>query len=485
MNPADFAFLAPELFLAFIGMFLLIGATLKGPDMARKINIAAGVSFVVALGGVVYLAKVAALFDQAAMPVFGGHIAVGPYELLIKAVLLLAALAALVLAHVQMKSKEAQAEYPVLILFATLGMMLMVSAQSLLGLYVGLELQSLTLYVLAAIRRDDAKSSEAGLKYFVLGALASGLLLYGISLVYGATGSIMFDKIQNALGSDKPGVEIILGFVMILSALAFKISAAPFHMWTPDVYEGAPTPVTAFFAAAPKLAGFALLIKILAGPFADLSGQAQQILVALSILSMAWGAFAAIAQSNIKRLMAYSSIGHVGFALVGLVAGGEQGITATLTYLLIYVPMTLGAFAIILSLNRDGQPLEQLSDLAGFSKTRPALAALMAVWMFSMIGIPPLAGFFGKLYVFMAAIEQGYVWLAILGVVLSVVGAFYYLRIIKIMYFDKPEGRFDRMPGWGVGSVLGVCAFFILGFIISPSLIGDLIQQAVKSLLAA
>lgn len=480
MTYLETAALSPELFLILIGMFLLIGATLKGPGMPVKINLATGISFAVALAGVLYLGRDAA--HATFGPLMNGHVGVTAFALFVKALVLLAGLAALILAHAQLKTVEGRAEYPVLILFATVGMMLMVSAESLLSLYMGLELQSLTLYVLAAIRRDETKSSEAGLKYFVLGALASGLLLYGISFVYGATGTVMFDKLHAALAAGHVGPEVVVGFVMILSALAFKISAAPFHMWTPDVYEGAPTPVTAFFAAAPKLAAFALIIKLLAGPFSGLSGQVTPILVVLSLLSMAWGAFAAIAQSNIKRLMAYSSIGHVGFALLGLLAGGEQGIAATLTYLLIYVPTTLGAFAVILSINRDGKALEQLSDMAGYSKSRPMLAALMALIMFSMIGIPPLAGFFGKLYVFLAAVQAGYVWLAILGVVLSVVGAFYYLRIIKIMYFDAPTGRFDRMSGWGVGLVLAVSALFLLGFIIEPSAFAAWTEQAAQAL---
>lgn len=466
-----------EIFLAIAGMVLLLWGAIAGDKSTGKISVAAGLAFIIAI--------VTAIHHEAAPAiVMGGHVGSNGYVLFIKVLLLLCAIAALVLSqHFLKSSKLSRPEYPVLILFATLGMMLMVSAESLLGLYMGLELQSLTLYVLAAFRRDNAKSSEAGLKYFVLGALASGLLLYGVSLVYGGSGTVVFAKLHEILAAGKPPVELVLGLVFILAAMAFKISAVPFHMWTPDVYEGAPTPVTAFFAAAPKLAGIALLIKLLYGPFSALGMQSQPIILVLSVASMAIGAFAAIAQSNIKRMMAYSSIGHVGFALVGLVAGGVDGIQATLLYLLVYLPMTLGAFGIILSLRRDDVYLEQLSDLAGLSKTRPALAAIMTVFMFSMMGIPPLAGFFSKFYVFLAAVQAGYVWLAVLGVCLSVVGAFYYLRIIKIMYFDKQVEGFDRVSGWGVATLLGVTVTFILAFIAKPDFAITLTQEAAKALI--
>ncbi|NDE90419.1 MAG: NADH-quinone oxidoreductase subunit NuoN [Alphaproteobacteria bacterium] len=476
MQLIDLYPISAEIFLAIAGMLLLLWGAIAGEKATRAISIGAGLSFIIAIA--------TALHHQVASAItLGGHVGSNAYVLLIKVLLLLSALAALVLSHHFLKSsKLSRPEYPVLILFATLGMMLMISAESLLGLYMGLELQSLTLYVLAAFRRDNAKSSEAGLKYFVLGALASGLLLYGISLIYGGSGTILFTKLHEVV-VDKAPVELVLGFVFILAAMAFKISAVPFHMWTPDVYEGAPTPVTAFFAAAPKLAGIALLIKLLYGPFAGLLPQSTPIIVVLSVASMAIGSFAAIAQSNIKRMMAYSSIGHVGFALVGLVAGGVEGVQATLLYLLIYVPMTLGAFGIILSLRRDDVYLEQISDLAGLSKTRPALAVIMTVFLFSMMGIPPLAGFFSKLYVFLAAVEKGYVWLAVLGVCLSVVGAFYYLRIIKIMYFDKQMESFQRVSGWGIASLLGVTVLFILAFVIKPDMALAITHDAAAALI--
>ncbi len=477
MNMTDLYPVASEIFLACAGMVLLLWGAIAGDKATGKITFVTGIVFIIAM-------FTASHHEAAKAIVMGGHVGSNAYVLLVKILLLLSALASLVLSqHFLKSSKLSRPEYPVLILFATLGMMLMVSAESLLGLYMGLELQSLTLYVLAAFRRDNAKSSEAGLKYFVLGALASGLLLYGISLIYGGTGTVLFSKLHEVVVAGKPPVELVLGFVFILAAMAFKISAVPFHMWTPDVYEGAPTPVTAFFAAAPKLAGIALLIKLLYVPFSGLLAQSTPIMLVLSVASMALGAFAAIAQSNIKRMMAYSSIGHVGFALVGLVAGGVEGVQATLLYLLIYLPMTLGAFGIILSLRRDDVYLEQISDLAGLSKTRPALAAIMTVFMFSMMGIPPLAGFFSKFYVFLAAVEAGYVWLAVLGVCLSVVGAFYYLRVIKIMYFDKQMEPFDRVSGWGVATLLGVTVLFILALAVKPDWALTLTQHAAQALI--
>ncbi len=480
MQMTDLYPISAELFLCIAGMVLLLWGAIAGDKSTGGVTIATGLAFVLAIFTAVH-------HEGASAIVLGGHVGTNTYVLFVKVLLLLCGVGALVLSqHFLKTSKLSRPEYPILILFATVGMMLMVSAESLLGLYMGLELQSLTLYVLAAFRRDNAKSSEAGLKYFVLGALASGLLLYGISLVYGGAGSILFADLRHTLVAGKVPVELVLGFVFILAAMSFKISAVPFHMWTPDVYEGAPTPVTAFFAAAPKLAGIALLIKLLYGPFAALLPQSTPIILVLSVASMAVGSFAAIAQSNIKRMMAYSSIGHVGFALVGLVAGGTggiEGVQSTLLYLLIYLPMTLGAFGIILSLRRDNVYLEQISDLAGLSKTRPALAIIMTVFMFSMMGIPPLAGFFSKFYVFLAAVDAGYAWLAVLGVCLSVVGAYYYLRIIKIMYFDKQMEPFDRVSGWGVATLLAVTVLFTLALAIKPEWALTLTHDAAQALI--
>ncbi|MSO88670.1 MAG: NADH-quinone oxidoreductase subunit NuoN [Rhodospirillaceae bacterium] len=378
----------------------------------------------------------------------------------------------------------ARFEYPVLFLFATLGMMMMVSANDLIALYVGLELQSLSLYVVAAFRRDSIKSTEAGLKYFVLGALSSGLLLYGASLIYGFSGSTGFDDLAGALGGDgkAPPIGVVVGMVFVMAALAFKVSAAPFHMWTPDVYEGAPTPVTAFFAVAPKIAAVALLVRVMTGPFGPLLGEWQQVVVVISIASMLIGAFAAIWQTNIKRLMAYSSIGHIGYALVGLAAGGEVGVRGVLVYMAIYLFMNVGTFAVILSMRRRGQMVEGISDLAGLGQTDPRLAAALAIFMFSMAGIPPLAGFFGKLYVFMAAIDAGLVALAVIGVLSSVVSAFYYIRIVKVMYFDDPGPVFDRPLDPATSIILIGTGLFVLLFFVVPAPLIAGADAAAKSL---
>jgi NADH-quinone oxidoreductase subunit N len=371
-------------------------------------------------------------------------------------------------------------EFPVLVLLATLGMMLMVSANNLLALYMGLELQSLALYVVAAIDRDNTKSSEAGLKYFVLGALSSGMLLYGISLVYGFTGQIGFEAIAQALSGGERQVGLLFGLVFILAGLAFKISAVPFHMWTPDVYEGAPTPVTAFFAAAPKMAAMAMLVRVVMDGFAPVKVDWQQVIVFISIASMLLGAFAAIGQTNIKRLMAYSSIGHVGFALVGLAAGSESGVRGVAVYMIIYLVMTLGTFAFILAMRtKDGQ-VENISDLAGLSRTNPLMALALTILMFSLAGIPPLAGFFAKWYVFLAAIEANLVALSVIGVIASVIGAYYYLRIIKIMWFDETAAGF--LPSNSIlRGVLGISGAFVLFYILIAGPVEAIAAVAAKS----
>ncbi len=378
------------------------------------------------------------------------------------------------------REKFDQFEFPVLVLLATLGMMLMVSANNLLALYMGLELQSLALYVVAAIDRDNSKSSEAGLKYFVLGALSSGMLLYGISLVYGFTGQIGFDAIAQALAGSERQVGLLFGLVFILAGLAFKISAVPFHMWTPDVYEGAPTPVTAFFAAAPKMAAMAMLVRVVMDGFAPVKVDWQQVIVFISIASMLLGAFAAIGQTNIKRLMAYSSIGHVGFALVGLAAGSEAGVRGVAVYMIIYLVMTLGTFAFILAMRtKDGQ-VENIADLAGLSRTNPLMAFALTILMFSLAGIPPLAGFFAKWYVFLAAIEANLLALSVIGVIASVIGAYYYLRIIKIMWFDEAAAGF--VPSNSVlRGVLGISGAFVLFYIIIAGPVEAIAAAAAKS----
>ena len=370
-------------------------------------------------------------------------------------------------------------EFPVLIVMSTLGMLFMVSATNMLSLYLGLELMSLALYVLAAFNRDSVKSTEAGLKYFVLGSLSSGMLLYGISLIYGYTGHIGFAEIAQTVQNQRE-IGMIFGLVFILAGLSFKISAVPFHMWTPDVYEGAPTPVTAFFAAAPKMAAMALVVRVVGEAFAPVVHDWQQVVTFVAIASMVLGAFAGIGQRNIKRLMAYSSISHMGYALVGLAAGTAVGVKGVAIYMAIYLVTTLGIFAFILAMRTKEGNVENISDLAGLSRTNPILATIMTVFLFSLAGIPPMAGFFGKWATFLAAVEVGLYPLAIIGIVASVVSAFYYLRMIKVMWFDEPKGGFLPVAG-ELRLVLGVSAAFTLFYIFLAGPIGSLAENAAKS----
>ncbi|MCX7375597.1 MAG: NADH-quinone oxidoreductase subunit NuoN [Alphaproteobacteria bacterium] len=373
-------------------------------------------------------------------------------------------------------------EFPILMLLAAVGMMLMVSATSLMTLYLGLELMSLSIYVLAAFARDERRSAEAGLKYFVLGALASGLLLYGVSLVYGFSGSMSFAEIGRAMADPKtasPGLTV--GIVFIVAGLAFKVSAVPFHMWTPDVYEGAPTPVTAFMGTAPKVAAIVLLVRLLSDPFGALLGQWQQLIVLVSIASMALGSLAAIGQRNIKRLMAYSSIGHMGYALIGLAAGTGAGVRGVLIYMLTYVFMNAGTFACIIAMRRQGRNVEGVSDLSGLGRTDPAMALAIAIFMFSMAGIPPFSGFWGKYFIFTAAVQQGMWLLAVIGVLTSVIGAFYYIRIIKVMYFDEPAPAFDPRPA-SLSFVVGASGLFTTFFFLFPAPVVAAAEAAAKVL---
>jgi NADH-quinone oxidoreductase subunit N len=362
-------------------------------------------------------------------------------------------------------------------------MLMMISANDLIALYLGLELQSLALYVMAAIRRDDVRSSEAGLKYFVLGALSSGMLLYGASLVYGFTGSTSFQVIAAAADQAGAGqhLGLIIGLVLLLVGLAFKISAVPFHMWTPDVYEGAPTPVTAFFSAAPKVAAMALLMRLTLAGFAGTKPQWQQVITALAIASMLLGAFAAIGQSNIKRLLAYSAIGNIGYALIGLAAGSPEGARGVVIYLVIYVAMTLGAFGVVLAMRRGQTMTEDIEELSGLAQNNLALATLLAILLFSLAGLPPLAGFFAKFYVFLAAVREGLWPLAIIGVLASVVGAYYYVRIVKIMFFDRPRERFAAVQP-KVGLVMAAAGLYVLFYVVWPAPLVDAAGAAVKSL---
>jgi NADH-quinone oxidoreductase subunit N len=370
-------------------------------------------------------------------------------------------------------------EYGILVLLASAGMMVLISARDLITLYLGLELMSLSLYVIAAFDRDNIRSSEAGLKYFVLGALSSGMLLYGASLLYGFTGTVALDGIAQA--AKEPSIGLVFGIVFLFTGFAFKVSAVPFHMWTPDVYEGAPTPVTAFFAAAPKVAAIAVFVRVSIEAFPQVASQWQQIVIFVSIASMVLGSFAAIGQHNIKRLMAYSSIGHVGFALVGLSAGTAAGVQGVLVYMTIYLAMTLGTFAVILAMRRQGKAVEEIDELAGLSRTHPTMAFMLAALLFSLAGIPPLAGFFAKFYVFLAAVEAGLYVLAVIGVLASVVGAYYYLRIVKIMYMDEPKAAFEPVPV-PLSLVLGVSGLFTILFFVYPAPIVAAAEIAAKSI---
>jgi NADH-quinone oxidoreductase subunit N len=373
-------------------------------------------------------------------------------------------------------------EFPVLMLYATVGMMIMVSASNMMSLYIGVELQSLSIYVLAAFARDDLRSSEAGLKYFVLGALASGLLLYGISLVYGFSGSMAFDHLATALADParvSPG--LIVGIVFLVAGLAFKISAVPFHMWTPDVYEGAPTPVTAFMATAPKVAAVAMLVRVMVSPFGHLLAQWQQLIVLVSMASMVLGALAAIGQSNIKRLMAYSSIGHMGYLLVGLAAGTATGVRGVLIYLVTYVFTNAGMFACLIAMRRGGRSVERIADLGGLGRTDPGMAAALTIFLFSMAGLPPFSGFIGKYFIFGAAMQAHLVTLAVVGVLASAVSAYYYIRIIKVMYFDTPEAAFDARPA-SLSIVAGAGALFTLVFFLFPAPVVSAAEAAAKVL---
>ena len=372
-------------------------------------------------------------------------------------------------------------EFPILVVLATVGMMMMISANDLISLYVGLELQSLALYVVAAFDRDNAKSTEAGLKYFVLGALSSGMLLYGGSLVYGFTGTVTFPGIAAATQGGHAGIGLIFGIVFIAAGVAFKISAVPFHMWTPDVYEGAPTPVAAFFASAPKMAAMAMVVRVFVGAFPGAIHDWRQIIVFISIASMALGAFAAIGQRNIKRLLAYSSIANMGYALVGLAAGTPDGVQGVMTYMAIYLATTLAAFACVLMMRRDGKLVEDINELAGLSRTNGWMAFAMSMMMFSLAGIPPLAGFWAKWYVFLAAINAQLYVLAVIGVLTSVVGAYYYLRLVKVMYFDEPKPAFETVD-LGVRAVLLVSTIFVVALSFLPAPLFDSAAAAAKSL---
>ncbi|KJC59275.1 NADH:ubiquinone oxidoreductase subunit N [Bradyrhizobium sp. LTSPM299] len=463
----------PELVLAVGAMVLLMIGAYRGQGTARLVTTLAVLLLVVT--GVLELT-----LPAGKLVTFGGSFIVDDFARFLKLLALIGSGVTLILATEFLSNPSQRIfEFSILVLLSTLGMLVLISAGDLITLYLGLELMSLALYVVAASARDNAKSSEAGLKYFVLGALSSGMLLYGASLIYGFTGTVNFAGIAAAATSGSIG--IVFGLVFLLAGLCFKVSAVPFHMWTPDVYEGAPTPVTAFFASAPKVAALAVFTRVTLTAFPGIVTQWQQILVFVAIASMALGSFAAIGQTNIKRLMAYSSIGHMGFALVGLAAGTVEGAQGVLVYIAIYVAMTLGTFSIILAMKRNGHAVEQISDFAGLSRTNPLLAFVFAMFLFSLAGVPPLAGFFGKWYVFVAAIKANLFTLAVIGVLTSVVGAFYYLSIVKVMYFDQPLAKLDPMR-LELRTVLAVAGIFNIFFFAYPGPLVSMASAAAKSL---
>jgi NADH-quinone oxidoreductase subunit N len=474
---------APEIFLAISALVLLMLGVFRGDGDTRLI------SYLTV--GVLLVAVVLVLTGAGTKQVtFSNLFIMDSFGAFMKVLVLLgSALSVLISIHYIEREQMKRIEFPVLMLLATIGMLMMVSANDLISLYVGLELQSLALYVIAAFRRDYAKSSEAGLKYFVLGALSSGMLLYGASLIYGFAGTTNFSMLadlftRHAHPTGHAGVGLVVGLTFIAAGLAFKISAVPFHMWTPDVYEGAPTPVTAFFAVAPKVAAVALFVRLLIEPFGTMVEEWRQIIYFTALASMVLGSFAAIGQTNIKRLMAYSSIGHIGFALVGLAAGTELGVRGVMFYMAIYIFMNIGTFGVILCMRQNGRMVEEISDLAGLSKTHPMLALAMLIFMFSMAGIPPAAGFFAKLFVFQAAIEAHLYSLAIMGVLASVVGAYYYLRIIKVMYFDEPVEPLDRTISGEVSLVIAGTSLFTLLFFFFPAPLLNSAAAAAASLFA-
>lgn len=469
--------LLPEIMLALGGMLLLMLGAYVGERATGAVN-ALAILLLIAVGAL----AVGLPGDK--LVAFDGSFVVDSFARFMK-VLTLAGSAAAILMSLDYMAAAGQRrfEYAILVLFSTLGMLLLVSAGDLIALYLGLELMSLCLYVLAAFHRESVRAAEAGLKYFVLGALSSGMLLYGCSLIYGFTGTVTFTGIAQAAGqgTGTAGIGLVFGLVFLFAGLCFKVSAVPFHMWTPDVYEGAPTPVTAFFAASPKVAAIAVFIRVAVDAFPGIASQWQQILVFVSLASMLLGAFAAIGQRNIKRLMAYSSIGHMGFALIGLAAGTSAGVQGVLVYMGIYLAMTLGTFAVILSMRRPEGNVEEIADLAGLARTNPGMAFFLAMLLFSLAGIPPLAGFFAKFYVFLAAIQAELYALAVIGVLASVVGAYYYLLIVKIMYFDDPAREFVPMSG-KLKAVLGVTGVFNILFFVFPAPLVAAAAAAAKSL---
>ncbi len=460
----------PEIFISLGIMFLLIFGVFKKNSSKLIHNISLIfllITAVITFNETLSLNKI---------KLFNNSIIIDYLSSFMKIVTLVAAFLVLTISSNYLKSlKIFKIEYPILILSSVLGMMIMISSNDLIVFYMGLELQSLSLYVLATFNRDQIKSSEAGLKYFVLSALSSGLLLYGCSLIYGFTGSTNFDVISNQLSSNE--YALTFGIVFILVGLAFKISAVPFHMWAPDVYEGSPTSVTLFFTMVPKIAALTVFIRFLYVPFLNLIDQWQIILIFLSIASMLFGAVAAIGQKNLKRLVAYSSIGHVGYALAGLATGSNEGIQSSVIYITIYIIMNLGLFSCLLMMRRNDVYYEEIEDLSGLSKNHPLLSLSLLIILFSLAGIPPLAGFFAKFYIFKSVLEQSMFFLAIVGLLSTVVAAFYYLRLIKIMYFDKEQEKFDTDHGIWLKFSLITSTILILLYFVFPSQLIDIVSK--------
>jgi NADH-quinone oxidoreductase subunit N len=480
---ASLALIVPEIVLSLTGLALLLVAAWGGDKASSAISIAG----CIALGACFFLVAPAVCAGAAGPDTvaFGGQFRADAFAGFAKLMIYAASGAALVIAPAFFgRTGAMRAEYPVLVLFAALGMSVMVSAGDLITLYVGLELNSLSAYVLAAFLRSDTRSAEAGLKYFVLGALASGILLFGMSLTYGFTGTTSFAGIRAALDGGL-SMGALFGLVFMLAGLAFKISAVPFHMWTPDVYEGAPTPVTMFFASAPKVAAVALTTRVALEAFGSQADAWRQVVIFAALASIVVGALGAIGQASLKRLLAYSSINNVGFILIGLACATAAGASAMLVYLAIYVAMTVGSFVVLLMLkDENGEPLERIADLAGLSRTRPAMALCMAVMMFSLAGIPPLFGFWGKFVVFQAAVEADLIALAAIGIAASVIGAFYYIKIVKVMYFDEPADTVRGKSDWAHWALLAICTILMspLGYLLTGWL-GNLADGAAAALL--
>jgi NADH-quinone oxidoreductase subunit N len=476
---ANIAMTLPELVLALGAIALMLVAAWGGEKATRAISIAA---VFVLVGAGIALTGPASSGGYA----FDGMFRADAFGTFAKVLIYIASAVAIMMApsfFARTQGDNLRPEYPVLILLSACGMGIMVSASDMLTLYVGLELQSLAAYVLASFMRRDGRSAEAGLKYFVLGALASGILLYGVSLVYGFSGTTVFAGIADAYAGT-PSLGLLFGLVFVFAGLAFKISAVPFHMWTPDVYEGAPTPVTAFFASAPKVAALAMSVRVAVEAMGPATDQWRQIVIFAALASIILGAVAAIGQTNVKRLLAYSSINNVGFALIGLAAGTPEGVSGVLMYLTIYVAMTLGSFLVVLQMRGDdGQPVESIASLSGMSRTRPGLAAALAIFMFSLAGIPPLFGFYAKFAVFSAAVDAGLFPLAVVGIAASVIGAYYYLRVVKTMYFDDPAPAFAPMDNKVEGGLIALAAIFVspAGYLLIP-VIGAWTMAAARAL---